>query len=177
MEKKKTTWVVLGLGVLGLITAGVLFGPRLYERFFAAVTPLGTVTRLEDVGVVGGEKAPPGRRFWAVHFKPKPKPGEAEGKTEVFSDSSIDLTSPRFGVNLSGKSDPMRDTYIVDDTGEKHAALQAQGKLLTEEVPGHSGSVRLHFRLERLIFSLPQERQPRFLQVSDTPAIRLPGAS
>jgi hypothetical protein len=182
MDKRKTTWVVLGLGVLGLITAGVLFGPRLYERFFATVTPLGTVTKLEQVSpAASGEKnslaAPTGRRVWAVHFKPKPSTGEAEGKTQVFSDTSIDLTSPRFGANLTGKSDPMRETYIVDETGEKHAALQAQGKLMTQDEPGPPGTVSLHFRLERLIFALPQERRPRLLQVSDAPAVRLPGAS
>ena len=154
-------------------------GPGLYQRLFGKVTPLGTVTRLEDVGVVGGEKAPPGRRFWAVHITPKPSPGEAKGKMEVFSESSIELGQPAFpgfGPN-SGRNDPMRDTYIVDDTGEKHAALQAQGKLMTQDESGPPGTVSLHFRLERLIFSLPQERQPRFLQVSDAPAVRLPGAS
>jgi hypothetical protein len=71
----------------------------------------------------------------------------------------------------------MREAYIVDDTGEKHAALQAQGKLMTQDASGPPGTVSLHFQLERLIFSLPQERQPRFLQVSDTPVVRLPGAS
>lgn len=172
-KSKKATWVAVAIGVLGLIAGGVVFGPNLYQRFFSSVTPLGTITRLEEVGTAG---APTGHRVWAVHFNPKPT--EAKGKVKVFSETSFDLGQPAFGrVPNMGKSDPMRETYIVDDTGEKHGALQAQGKLLTEEVPGHSGQVSLHFRLERLIFSLPQERQPRSLQVSDGPAVRLPGAS
>jgi len=179
MDRKKTTLLALAVGAVGLIAAGAVFGPGLYRQLFAKATPLGTVTRLEDVGVVGGQKAPPGRRYWAVHITPKPSPGEAKGKMEVFSESSIELGQPAFpgfGPN-SERNDPMRDTYIVDDTGEKHAALQAQGKLMTQDESGPPGTVSLHFRLERLIFSLPQERQPRFLQVSDAPAVRLPGAS
>ena len=179
MDKRKTTGLALAFGALGLIAAGMVFGPGLYPRLLGRVTPLGTVTRLEHVGVLEGQKAPVGRRYWAVHITPKPKPGESQGKMKVFSESSIDLGQPafpRFGPN-TGKGDPMRETYIVDETGEKHAALLAQGKLMTQDESGPPGTVSLHFRLERLIFSLPQERQPRFLQVSEGPPVRLPGAS
>ena len=174
---KKRVWVPLALvAVAGLIAAGVVFGPPIYWHFFPVVTPLGGITKVKAAGKKLSVEGMPAMRVWGVFFKPRAAPGHAGDKTKVLGRGDIEMglflerknlhpygfTIPYIGPDAFKEEwDLLRETYLLDNAGEKWPASTATGLFVIYEDPKRPGSESLGFQVELLGFLVWQERQPR----------------
>lgn len=149
----RRAWLIAAVVVVllaGLGVGGWFYGPRLYVRFLAPVTPAGRITGVAKVdsfapGGPGEVRAVAGYQLWVVHFKPLPGPAGTGGQ-----ESSL--------VWL-GKA------FLVDETGEKYSA-----GIIQEQYGGGGQSLTAR----ALVFSIPQGRKPKKIQFGDAPPVRLP---
>ena len=148
----KRAWLIAAVVVVllaGLGVAGWFYGPRLYIRFLAPVTPAGRVVRVEKVDSFGpggpGEiRAVTGYQLWVVHFKP-------------VEEKPRDLSSP--------PSDWLGKAFLIDETGAKNSPGIVQEQY---GGPGQSLTARA------LVFSIPEGRKPQKIQFGDDAPVRLP---
>lgn len=151
---KKAIWLGAGgLVLVGFVVAGVIFGPRLYQRWFAPTTPLGRISKVETVETYPGTGGPgdvlavEGYRLWVVHFEGGMRPDA--GKSDEQSGSWFDKVS------------------LIDDSGEKHRAS------IFQEASGEEGGQQV-VKSREMVFSIPRDRRPHSLIVGDGPQVRLP---
>lgn len=144
--------------VAALAVAAVVFGPKLHDRLFGPATPLGRVQKAKAIAAYGEPNDPnrvqpePGSQLWLVQI---------DARTGA---RGLGASSPHEGES----GDELLDkTSLIDDAGNRHRPRKVT---YTAEWTGQAMTVTV---LE-LVFSLPQERKPRLLQVGDAPAVELP---
>ena len=154
---KKAIWLgASGLVLIGVVVAGVVFWPRLYLRWFSPATPLGKISKLETVetfrGGSGTMRAVEGNRLWVLHFE--------AGKGAQW----------QFGE----KCESGIDIFLVDDKGEKHPIAGEEVDWLVEDGKIVVEGGKEVAKSRALVFSIPQDRQPRYIRFCDMPQVRLP---
>lgn len=135
----KKVWLIAAVVVVllaGLGVGGWFYGPRLYVRFLAPVTPAGRITHVEKVdsfgpGGPGEVRAVAGYQLWVVHFKP---------------------VDEKPGYFYTRSSDWLGKAFLIDETGEKHSAGIVQEQY---------GGVGQSLTARALVFSIPQGRKPK----------------
>jgi len=151
--------LLIGVVVLAaLAVAGVVFGPKLHDRLFGPATPLGRVRDVKPIAAYGEPNDPnkvqpePGNQLWLVQI---------DARTGA---RGLGARSPREDETMD---ELLEKVSLIDDTGNRHKPWKVT---YTAEWTGQAMTVTVF----ELVFSLPQERKPRFLQVGDPPAVELP---
>jgi len=148
---KKILIAAAALVLVLVVAAGVLWGPSLYSRLFSPVTPLGRVIKVRTIeqfpesGGFNSSRAVAGYKLWMIEF-------DAAGKE-----------LPR--VEGEQSQGAIGRVKLIDDRGEQHPMVIYQ--------EGSTGEP-LRVTERSMVFSIPQDRQPRALSFDGGEPVRLP---
>jgi len=148
----KKLWIAAAaLALVLVVAAGVLWGPGLYSRLFSPMTPLGriikvrTIEQFPESGGFNSSRAVTGYRLWMVEFDP----------------AGTELPPPP-GDQPQGAIGRVK---LIDDRGEKHSMVIYQ--------EGSQGEPQ-RVTERSMVFSIPEDRQPRALSFDDSAPVGLP---
>ena len=140
--------------------------PPQEKKVEVGVTPWGIITKIEtanswnEKGMDKRLRAEPGYQLWVLHIAPNP----AE------RDTPPDPTPPSFEV-MSRIN--VKESSLVDASGERHCFLWA--RLSVHMKPTDKpDEVTFEDELERIVYSMPRDRQPKALRLGDGTEVPLP---
>jgi len=146
----KKLWIaVAALVVVAVVAAGVLWGPGLYARLFSPTTPLGQVIKVRTI-----EQFPESGGFNASHAVAGYKLWMIE-----FDPAGKELPRAESEENQGA----IGRVKLIDDRGQEHSMVIYQ-----------EGSQESRVTERAMVFSIPEDRQPRALSFDGGEAVRLP---
>ncbi|HXE75587.1 MAG TPA: hypothetical protein VNN18_08135 [Candidatus Xenobia bacterium] len=134
--------------------------PPQEKKVEVGVTPWGTVTKIEtadswsEKGMEKRLRAKPGHQLWILHIGPKP----------TTSEEPVPSATPDF--NAMARHD-VKKSSLLDASGDEHGSPLWAAMTAATKPTDKPGWVTLDMQIERIVYTMPRDRQPKALRLGD----------